>query len=336
VAARAALLAVALSLAIQSATSAQNSDQPKAKQNADPAKAKPKPGQAKVKSDLAKKGPSPQVTPVAEPPPTVDVPRVVQAAELRFAMKWHTREYQAMVENAAREVTGRPDGVGDVTPDDLQLAEEAINRELLIRPKMAPPPTLLELARQSGRPQIPGLQIVYLNPLGPLTQANNWKYLLAHQTETPPGTAYRLAKAQFLAPTKRGVQVWVETDGVVYWSIPENVIPTQGDGANRNDNKYIDNSMTYRIVVKEFIFGVEFIGNAPDVTGPVTAAQMQSWLLLVPFLQERYGIPAELIYAHKWIDLKDERYCEGCELATEARKLGYVPGRGAAAQNQAP
>ena len=48
------------------------------------------------------------------------------------------------------------------------------------------------------------------------------------------------------------------------------------------------------------------------------------------FLQERYDIPAENIYAHNWIDFKDRRYCEGCELATLARKLGYQPGRRAA------
>jgi hypothetical protein len=49
--------------------------------------------------------------------------------------------------------------------------------------------------------------------------------------------------------------------------------------------------------------------------------------MLVRFLQERYDIPAENIYAHNWIDYKDRRYCEGCELATLARKLGYAPGR---------
>jgi hypothetical protein len=53
---------------------------------------------------------------------------------------------------------------------------------------------------------------------------------------------------------------------------------------------------------------------------------MQAWLLLVRFLQERYAIAAENIYAHNWIDYKDTRYCEGCELATQARRLGYVPG----------
>jgi hypothetical protein len=48
-------------------------------------------------------------------------------------------------------------------------------------------------------------------------------------------------------------------------------------------------------------------------------------LKLLPFLQERYGIPPEKIYAHNWIDFKDRRYCEGCELADAARKLNYKP-----------
>jgi hypothetical protein len=51
---------------------------------------------------------------------------------------------------------------------------------------------------------------------------------------------------------------------------------------------------------------------------------------LVRLLQERYDLPAENIYAHNWIDFKDRRYCEGCELATLARKLGYHPGGRAA------
>ncbi len=48
--------------------------------------------------------------------------------------------------------------------------------------------------------------------------------------------------------------------------------------------------------------------------------------MLVKFLQERYGIPVEQVYAHNWIDYKDHRYCEGCELAQRARALDYVPG----------
>ena len=108
--------------------------------------------------------------------------------------------------------------------------------------------------------------------------------------------------------------------------MPETAIPTHGDGANRNDNKYIDNSKTYRVVIKNNSIGIEFVGNYPDVAKPVTPEQMKAWLILVKFLQERYGIPAEKVFAHNWIDYKDHRYGEGCELGNEARKLAYEPG----------
>ena len=192
------------------------------------------------------------------------------------------------------------------------------------------PENFRELARQSGEPQIPGLTIVYLHPLGLPAEAVKWRNIIVHQTEGPPGSAKSSALAQAKNPTKRGVMVWVETDGTVYWSTAETAIPTHGDGANRNDNKYIDNSKTYHSVIKTNSIGVEFVGNYPDVAKPPTREQAQAWLALVRFLQERYDIPAENIYAHNWIDFKDRRYCEGCELATLARKLGYQPGRRAA------
>jgi hypothetical protein len=183
------------------------------------------------------------------------------------------------------------------------------------------------LAKAAGEPQLPGLTIVYLHPLGNPADANRWENIIVHQTEGPEGSAKSLAMAQAKNPSKRGVTLWVESDGTVYWSIAENAIPTHGDGANRNDNKYIDNSKTYRRVVKTNSIGVEFVGNYPAVAKPASPAQVQAWLLLVRFLQERYGIPAERIYAHNWIDYKDHRYCEGCELATLARALAYQPGQ---------
>ena len=54
---------------------------------------------------------------------------------------------------------------------------------------------------------------------------------------------------------------------------------------------------------------------------------MQAWLVLVRFLQERYGIPAEHVYAHNWIDYKDARYCEGCELADAGAQAQLCAGR---------
>ena len=188
-------------------------------------------------------------------------------------------------------------------------------------------PDFARLAKSAGQPQIPGLRIVYLTQLGNPAQAP-WQNIILHQTEGAPGAARSLAEGQSKNPTRRGVTLWVETDGTVYWSTPETVVTTHGDGANRNDNKYIDNSKTYRQVTRVNSIGVEFNGNAPDVRRPPTPEQFAASLVLVRFLQERYGIAAERIYAHNWVDYKDARYCEGCELAERARAMGYRPGQG--------
>jgi hypothetical protein len=183
-----------------------------------------------------------------------------------------------------------------------------------------------KLAKSAGTPQIPGIHIVYLAQLGDPAKAP-WKNIILHQTEGAPGAAKSLAEGQSKNPTRRGVTLWVETDGTIYWSVPETVVTTHGDGANRNDNKYIDNSQTYHQVTRVNSIGVEFNGNAPDVTKPLTPEQVAAGLILVRFLQERYGIPPEHIYAHNWIDYKDARYCEGCALAERVRAQGYRPGQ---------
>ena len=256
-----------------------------------------------------------------------DVPRVELAARLVAAGFEATSEYKFMRQNAARELSGRPDGAGEVTADELHRADEAIAREIQILRGTVPRPSFSEIARLPGRPQIEGLNIVYLNPLGDPSHANGWKNIIVHQTEGPAGSGRREADDQFANPTKRGVTLWVETDGTVYWSTAENVIPTHGDGANRNDNKYVDNAKTYHAIIKTNSIGVEFVGNFPDVAKPATPEQVRAWLLLMRFLQERYGIPPENIYAHNWIDFKDRRYCEGCDLATWARKINFQPSK---------
>jgi N-acetylmuramoyl-L-alanine amidase len=237
---------------------------------------------------------------------------LARAEPTRPAGSWPSVPAQLALPRARRETEPAPQA--ESRADDLPHEGEL-------------PGNFRELARTSGEPQIPGLTIVYLHPLGLPADAVKWRNIIVHQTEGPAGSARSMALEQAKNPTKRGVTVWVETDGTVYWSTAENVIPTHGDGANRNDNKYIDNSKTYRSVIKTNSIGVEFVGNYPDVAKPATREQRRSWLILVRFLQERYDIPAENIYAHNWIDFKDRRYCEGCELATLARKLGYAPGR---------
>ncbi len=182
--------------------------------------------------------------------------------------------------------------------------------------------SLAAIARSSGTPDIPGLKVVWLAPWGEVADARPWANIIVHQTEGPAGSARAGAVEQSKNPSRRGVMVWVETDGTVYWAVPDNLVTTHGDGANRNDNKYIDNSATWHRVVKDNSIGVEFAGNYPDVARPATEAQVAAWRLLVQVLRERYNIPLDHVYAHNWIDYKDARYCEGCALATMARDWG--------------
>ena len=198
----------------------------------------------------------------------------------------------------------------------------AVLAALLIAPAAATDAGLARLARGSGTPDIPGLKMVWLAPWGDVRDAHPWRNIIVHQTEGRAGSARVGAREQSKNPTRRGVMVWVETDGTVYWAVAENLVPTHGDGANRHDNKYIDNSATYHQVVGDNSIGVEFAGNFPDVTKGPTPAQVAAWKILVKVLQARYEIPSERIYAHNWIDIKDERYCEGCWLATLARTWG--------------
>jgi hypothetical protein len=180
---------------------------------------------------------------------------------------------------------------------------------------------LTTIAHESGTPEIPGLKMVWLAPWGDASKPHPW-HIIVHQTEGPAGSARRGAFEQAKNPTRRGVTVWVETDGTIYWSVPENVITTQGEGGDRNDNKFIDNRPTYHQVTRYNSIGVEFAGNYPDVTRPATEAQVAAWRVLVAVLRARYGISADRVYAHDWIDFKDGRYCEGCALATLAREWG--------------
>jgi hypothetical protein len=204
----------------------------------------------------------------------------------------------------------------------FRLLVTALCAAAILSPASAQTSDLAAIARTSGTPEIPGLKMVWLAPWGDVAKANPWRNIIVHQTEGPSGSARGGAELQSKNPTRRGVTVWVETDGTVYWAVPENLIPTHTDGADRNDNKYIDNGPTFHQVIRTNSIGVEFAGNYPDVTRGATEAQVAAWRILVKLLEARYGIPAERVYAHNWIDFKDARYCEGCALATLARQLG--------------
>jgi hypothetical protein len=198
----------------------------------------------------------------------------------------------------------------------------AICAAVLSAQALAEGPSIEAISRSSGTPDIPGLKMVWLAPWGDIVSAHPWRNIIVHQTEGPAGSARGGAQEQAKNPTRRGVMVWVETDGTVYWAVADNLVPTHTDGADRNDNKYIDNAKTYHQVNKDTSIGVEFAGNYPDVTRPATEAQVAAWRILVKVLRARYRIPLDHVYAHNWIDFKDARYCEGCALATLARQWG--------------
>jgi hypothetical protein len=205
---------------------------------------------------------------------------------------------------------------------NFRLLATALCAGLMWTPAVAQSPDFDAIVRTSGTPEIPGLKVVWLAPWGDLATAHPWRNIIVHQTEGPAGSARGGAELQAKNPTRRGVTVWVETDGTVYWAVPETLVPTHGDGANRNDNKYIDNGPTFHQVVRTNSIGVEFAGNYPDVTRGATEAQIAAWRILVKVLRARYRIPLDHVYAHNWIDFKDARYCEGCTLATLARQWG--------------
>ena len=51
------------------------------------------------------------------------------------------------------------------------------------------PASFGELARRWGEPQVAGLTIVYLHPLGKPADANQWGNIIVHQTEGQEGSA---------------------------------------------------------------------------------------------------------------------------------------------------
>lgn len=194
---------------------------------------------------------------------------------------------------------------------------------LICTPLAAQTPSAFEIAARSrGTPDFPGLNIVWLTPWIDVGHARDWRNIVVHQSEGAPGSAWRGAVAQMRKPDRKGATIWVETDGKVYWAVAEFAVPNHIRSGNRRDNRYIDNAGTFQKILNEESIGVEFVGNYPDVRRPPTEAQVRAWRVLVQVLQARYGIPAERVFAHNWIDHKDRRYCEGCELASIARTQG--------------
>src|SRR5260370_5196754 len=183
----------------------------------------------------------------------------------------------------------------------LRLLVTALCAVGILAPASAETLDFTAIARVSGTPEIPGLKMVWLAPWGEVAKAHPWRNIIVHQTEGPAGSARGGAQAQAKNPTRRGVTVWVETDGTVYWAVPEDLVPTHGDGANRNDNKYIDNGPTFRQVAGSNSIAVEFAGNYPDGTPGATEAQIPPARVRVRLLRAGCGIPLGRGLANKWI-----------------------------------
>jgi hypothetical protein len=103
-------------------------------------------------------------------------------------------------------------------------------------PAIAGGPSIEAIARMSGTPNIPGLKMVWLAPWGDVANAHPWRNIIVHQTEGAAGSARVGAQEQAKNPTRRGVMVWVETDGTVYWAVGDDLVPTHTDGGDRKDN----------------------------------------------------------------------------------------------------
>src|SRR5207244_11312172 len=108
----------------------------------------------------------------------------------------------------------------------FRLLAMALSAIAIASPASAQTSDLATIARSSGTPEIPGLKMIWLAPWGEVSRAHPWRNIIVHQTEGPAGSARSGAQAQAKNPTRRGVTVWVETDGTVYWAVPESLVPT--------------------------------------------------------------------------------------------------------------
>lgn len=248
-----------------------------------------------------------------------------------------TSAFKKLRDNVARELAGRRDGQGGVSAAEAARADGEIARQLsVLNGEAQPQRTIGEIAKSSGRPEIPGLEgkVHFLHPLQSADSLPQRVAIIMHQSEGH--NAAWNAKAQSVRPNKRGAAIWIEKDGTAYWAVPENSNPShiRSGSQLRGDNQFIDNSTTRYTLNNGNTIGIEFVGNPPgQLQNPLTPAQMDTAAKLGRFIQERYNIPADRVYAHSWIQLKAEsspratdRYVEGAAAANVVRMLGYRPG----------
>ena len=63
-----------------------------------------------------------------------------------------------------------------------RLLAVALSAVAFLAPAAAQPPDLAAIARASGTPAIPGLNMVWLAPWGDPAKAHPWKNIIVHQT----------------------------------------------------------------------------------------------------------------------------------------------------------
>jgi hypothetical protein len=143
----------------------------------------------------------------------------------------------------------------------LRLLAIALCAIAFALPASAQTPDLATIARSSGTPDIPGLSGL----AGAVGRRCKSPSLAQHHRASDRRRRDLPAAAQNSSRTRRGAASWsgVETDGTVYWAVAGHLVPTHGDGGNRNDNKYIDNGPTFHRVVGNNSVGVEFAGIFP-------------------------------------------------------------------------
>lgn len=272
------------------------------------------------------------------------VPRTKLAAQVlkEQSSAVGTSAYKKLRDNVARELAGRRDGQGGVSAAEAARADAEIGRQLaVLNGELQPQRTIGEVAKATGRPEIPGLEGKghFMVPLQAPETLPKRVAIIMHQTEGSYAVGH--ARAQMSRPNKVGTTIWVERDGTFYWAAPESANPKhiRSGSSLRGDNKYIDNSQTRGVITSENTIGIEFAGNPPGrLQNPLTAEQLDTAAKLGRFLQERYNIPSDKVYAHSWVQHKAEssarvadRYVEGAAAANVVRMLGYRPGIDSAA-----
>ena len=182
--------------------------------------------------------------------PEPDAPRIELAARLNVAGRQVTSEFRVVRDNAGRELAGRADGVGAVTATELGKADEAIAREVAILRQAHPPADFVELARAPGRPQIAGPQDRLHQSARGAIRSQRWQ----EHHRAPDRRAGRrralvsagaIRQSDASAASRCG---WKPTARSIGRAGEPRFRP-HGDGANRNDNKYIDNFQDLHQVV---------------------------------------------------------------------------------------